>query len=93
MINPFEELARQLATIQEQNKEILSQLNKTPLAPDEVGGKALAQQITGLSEAYIYSLVSKRLIPHQKRGNRLYFKRSELLAWITEGNREPKEGI
>ena len=62
------------------------------LPADEVGGVALAEQVTRLSAARIYTLVSKRAIPHAKRGNRLTFRRSELLAWLDEGHREQKGG-
>jgi len=53
----------------------------------EIGGKELAREITGLSYGRIYALVSQRGIPHSKRGNRLYFNRAELLAWVAEGKR------
>lgn len=59
---------------------------------EEIGGIELAQQITGLSKARIYALVSKREIPHKKRGKHLYFKRTELLEWIEKGNRKVKGG-
>ena len=36
----------------------------------------------------IYDLVNKRLIPHYKRGKQLYFRRSELLAYIESGRRK-----
>ncbi|MBD2752027.1 helix-turn-helix domain-containing protein [Spirosoma validum] len=67
---------------------LLDNTSKEPV--DEVGGIALAAQLTRLSQARIYTLVSKRAIPHKKRGNRLTFRRSELLAWLEEGNREQK---
>ena len=53
----------------------------------QVGGKELAREITGLSYSRIYSLVAERAIPHSKRGNKLYFNRAELLAWVAEGKR------
>lgn len=62
-----------------------SNTNSTPA--DEIGGIALATQITRLSAARIYTLVSKRAIPHKKRGNRLTFSRLELIAWLDEGKR------
>lgn len=58
--------------------------------PDEVGGIELARQVTRLSAARIYTLVSERKLPHKKRGNRLSFRRSELLSWLEEGNRALK---
>ncbi|MCE7863301.1 MAG: DNA-binding protein [Bacteroidetes bacterium CHB5] len=44
-------------------------------------------QITGLKKKTIYNLVNKRLIPHAKRGKRLYFDEQELMQWIQEGKR------
>nr|GFA21257.1 hypothetical protein [Tanacetum cinerariifolium] len=53
----------------------------------EVGGLELAQEVTRLSKARIYALVSAREIPHRKRGNKLHFNRTELLAWVNAGKR------
>ncbi len=39
---------------------------------------------TGFSRSYIYKLTSGGLIPHYKRGKRLYFKTEELEEWLTE---------
>lgn len=63
------------------------------LTPDEVGGIELARHITRLSAARIYTLVSERKLPHKKRGNRLTFRRSELLSWLEEGNRTMTGGL
>ena len=60
-----------------------------PSYPD-VGGIELAQQITRLSKARVYALVSERQLPHTKRGNKLYFTRVELLAWMEKGRRDTK---
>lgn len=56
----------------------------------EVGGIELAQEVTRLSRSRVYALVSQRGIPHSKRGNKLYFNRAELLAWVAEGKRNEK---
>jgi excisionase family DNA binding protein len=53
-----------------------------------VGGIELAQEITRLSKSRIYNLVSERGIPHSKRGNKLYFSRADLMAWVEAGNRQ-----
>lgn len=60
-----------------------------PAAPSaaEIGGLALAQEITRLSKARLYALVSARGIPHTKRGNKLYFRRADLEAWVEQGRR------
>lgn len=57
---------------------------------DTVGGIELAMEITRLSRSRIYALVQQRGIPHSKRGNKLYFNRAELLAWVEEGKRQEK---
>lgn len=66
---------------------------RSDATPDEVGGIQLAQQITRLSIARIYTLVSERKIPHSKRGNRLTFRRSDLLRWLEEGVRIEQKGV
>ncbi len=87
MVNPYEVIDRRLSAIEQVLQE-LRQQNTNQATPDEIGGIKLAAQVTRLSAARIYTLVSKRLIPHKKRGNRLTFRRSELLNWLDEGNRE-----
>lgn len=40
----------------------------------------------GLSKAYLYSLTSKRIIPHYKpRGGRVFFDASEVREWVLTG--------
>ena len=43
-----------------------------------------AAVFTGLSIGRIYRLTSDSEIPHYKRGNTLYFKKSELEEWMLE---------
>jgi excisionase family DNA binding protein len=33
----------------------------------------------------LYGYTSKGVIPHLKKGKKLYFKRSELVKWVNEG--------
>lgn len=37
--------------------------------------------------ATIYGLVHRRLIPHEKKGKRLYFHKSEINEWLKKGKR------
>ncbi|MBP6002213.1 MAG: helix-turn-helix domain-containing protein [Pyrinomonadaceae bacterium] len=60
---------------------------------DELGGIGLAMEVTGLAKATIYSHVSRRSIPHKKRGKFLYFSKSELIDWINGGRRKTHEEI
>ena len=46
-----------------------------------------------LSLSTIYGLVSRREIPHQKRGKRLYFLKSEIDTWLAQGRRKTVEEI
>lgn len=47
----------------------------------------------GQKKSYIYSMTSRRMIPHYKRGKRLYFKRDEIVTWLTEHRRLTEEEI
>ena len=60
---------------------------------DDFGDTDLAAAVTGLAKSTIYSLASKKMIPHSKQGKRLYFRRSELLDWIRAGRRKTQDEI
>lgn len=86
MNNPFEVLE---AKIDDLAREVRS-LKKTKEAPpaDEIGGMAMATSITGLAQRTIYQLTHRRAIPHRRVGGRLYFRRTELEAWLDSGRRK-----
>jgi excisionase family DNA binding protein len=44
-----------------------------------------AAKITGLAVNTLYEKTHLKLIPHYKKGKRLYFRPSQLLAWIGQG--------
>lgn len=46
--------------------------------------------VTGYSIQSLYSFTSKRLIPHFKRGNYLYFSKQEIEKWL-QSNRVPTQ--
>jgi excisionase family DNA binding protein len=88
MHNPFQSLEDRLSRIEAQQQETLQCLRQAIAQPaPQVGGIELAQELTRLSKARIYTLVSERSIPHAKRGNRLFFNRQDLLQWVAAGNR------
>lgn len=76
------------AVVREELAAILQTPSVAPL--DAIGGIELAMEITALSKSRVYALVQQRGIPHSKRGNKLYFSRAELLAWVEAGKREEK---
>lgn len=39
---------------------------------------------TGFSVRGIYEMTSKKRIPHYKQGGRVFFKKEELVEWMTE---------
>ena len=39
-------------------------------------------ELTGLSRSHIYRLTCTKEIPHYKRGNTLYFSRTEIEGWM-----------
>lgn len=43
-----------------------------------------ASLFTGFSRGHLYRLTSERRIPHYKKNRKLYFKKSELEAWMLE---------
>jgi excisionase family DNA binding protein len=87
MNNPFETINARLSNLEALTLEALQCLRKRATAAPEMGGIELAQEVTRLSKPRIYALVSAREIPHAKRGNKLYFNRTELLEWVTAGKR------
>lgn len=83
--NPFEEITAKLDALAVDVRALKSRTSEKPA--DEVGGLELAVKITGLARRTIYKRTHRREIPHRRVGGRLYFKRSELLAWIENGRR------
>ena len=94
MHNPFDKLAQQMDRVENLLLELKTQL-PAPLLPnpDEIGGIALACQVTGLAKSTIYDLVCKKQIPYMKRGKKLYFSRQELLSWIQEGKQQTRSDL
>lgn len=50
-----------------------------------------ASEFLGLAKPTIYGLVSKRKLPHFKRGMHLFFDIDALINWVKEGKRKTKE--
>jgi excisionase family DNA binding protein len=85
MGNPFEEINTRLDAIASEIRA-LKRTGKEAQT-DEIGGLDLAVEITGLAARTIYKLTHRRTIPHRRVGGRLYFRRSELEAWLDNGRR------
>ena len=90
MNNPFENLDTRLTSLESKLDRLLMQQPRLTSGP-EVGGMELAQEITRLSKPRVYALVSEGRLPNSKRGNKLYFNRADLLAWVNAGKRGENE--
>ena len=75
-------------------ERLLLEKDTTPTAESE---QLLSIQQTAdllcLSKPTIYGLVSRGDIPCMKKGKRLYFSQSELLAWIKSGRKKTRAQI
>src|ERR1039457_6919518 len=69
----------------------------TPTKPDVSKNELLtikqAAEYLSVSVPTIYGYVHKRSIPCMKRRGRLYFSKSELLAWVQSGKRSTLDEI
>ena len=52
-----------------------------------------ASKFLDLAVPTIYGLTSKNQIPHFKKGKKLYFRESELIAWIESGRVKTRREI
>lgn len=52
-----------------------------------------AVAFTGFSKGHLYRLTSQREIPHYKKNRKLYFKKTELEAWLLEEKIETSASI
>lgn len=84
-------------------REIVSDIlenffKKSPQKQDDPTMKDIlnAKEAAGfldLAITTLYGLTSDNKVPHFKRGKKLYFRRSELLAWIEEGRIKTREEL
>ncbi|CAN5600473.1 hypothetical protein BH11BAC2_BH11BAC2_20390 [soil metagenome] len=72
------------ALLKETLREIMQEVNPLIQVPDILDIKQAADLLR-LKVNTLYEKTSRKLIPHFKKGNKLYFKRSELKAWVIEG--------
>lgn len=92
--NPFETIMRKLYRMEELLLKLQDEGNRSHLVQTEsCFNIQLAIRITGLKKKTIYNLVCKRMIPHSKKGKRLYFDEQELKDWIRNGKRKTIEEL
>lgn len=88
MENPFEIILEKIDRLEYLITEFIDK--KKAVAEIHENGEEIinmnqACKILGLSKPTLYGYTAKRKIPHYKRGKRNYFKKSELIKWISDG--------
>ena len=78
------------SAIKEVLKEELQNLNPTQA---ETFSIKEAANFLKLKIATLYEKTSRKLIPHFKKGNKLYFSRLELEDWVRNGKVQTQEEI
>lgn len=92
----FDEIPNVLARIEQRLERIEKNLaiskDSDQSDMDYIGIKE-ACKILNFTTPTLYSKVCRREIPFYKKGNRLYFSKSELLEWIRQGKRKSANEI
>ena len=96
MENPFELILDKLNKIESLVKELKNQnqtLKLTDPAPIEIMNMIQVAEYIRMAKSTLYKFTSCRMIPHFKRGKKIYFKKSELDEWITKNKVMTQEEI
>ncbi len=90
MNNPFETIEIRLSNIECLLLDLKhSGKSVVPANPEDEQPITISEAaaLTNLAVATLYGLTHRRKIPSYRQGKRLYFLKSELLAWIKSGRR------
>jgi len=87
----FDQLPMAVATLNKKMDNLIQRFDETFSKTEstehthELLDLAAAAKMLGKAESTIYTMTSNRLIPFHKRGNKLYFFKDELTAWVESG--------
>ncbi|WP_276499500.1 helix-turn-helix domain-containing protein [Pontibacter litorisediminis] len=86
----FEQLPQAICQLHKKISRIEQLLleKQPPHNVEEIFTVEQAAAFLNLTVTTLYRKVSSRQVPSNKRGNRLYFYKSELEAWIKEGRKK-----
>lgn len=91
MENPFQIISERLDNIERLLIELKNTKrhsnNEIDQLPELMSIHQLSKYLS-LANQTIYTFTSKHLIPYFKKGKRLYFRKSEIDAWISNGRRK-----
>lgn len=68
----------------------LQSTSKVPQLQDIFLDVTQLSKLLDLSVQTIYGLVHRNKIPYHKPGKKLYFLKSEIIEWVTNGRKKPK---
>lgn len=89
----FDRLPYYVASLMRKIDTVLDRLDCLINSPREIADQHTvldikeASELVGKTVGTLYSLTSQKAIPFSKRGNKLYFFKDELLAWIKSGGK------
>jgi len=87
----FENLPNAVADLRNEVSEmkalLLQKAESQPETNNLFGIKDVAK-LTGLTVPTLYGYCQRNEIPYQKKGNRLYFFKSEIIDWIKSGRQK-----
>ncbi|MFH6983606.1 helix-turn-helix domain-containing protein [Marinoscillum luteum] len=94
MENPFQELYERLDRIEGLLVSVRDHKASEPEGEeDRLLNVREAARFLGDAVATLYGRTSKNEIPFYKRGKKVYFKKSELVAWIEQGRVKSQKEI
>ncbi|TXE08282.1 helix-turn-helix domain-containing protein [Gelidibacter salicanalis] len=92
----FEQLPNVIATLANEVKELKALLLQKAKPQQEIENPIQLDEVaplTGLSKPTLYGYVQRNEIPYHKKGNRLYFFKSEIINWIKTGKQKTSKEI
>lgn len=89
MENPFEIILDKLNNIE----RAIEKLNTSSKTDDDFMNIEQVSSFIGLAKPTVYGLAHKRQIPHFKASKRLYFKKSDIVKWITTSKVTTKQEL
>jgi excisionase family DNA binding protein len=92
----FEELPQAISALHDKVdniKDLLLESQKVPPPHADLLTIKQAAEFLSLSVPTLYTKVSRKEIPVNKRGKRLYFSTAELSTWIKSGKKKMQEEI
>jgi len=93
----FDSLPISVASLSNRVDEVIALLQKLQNQPKPEPDNPIhieeVVKLTGLTKPTIYAYCQRNEIPYQKKGNRLFFFKSEIIKWIKTGKRKTLKEI